>query len=160
MPRILCLDVGEKRIGIAVSDTMHLIASPHSVYLRVGYGPDVRHMQHLIEELNGELMVIGLPRNMDGSLGGSAQKAQAFAGKLAEAGIAVTYWDERLSTVSAQRSLIEGGMRREQRRDTVDKVAAAVILQAYLDHQHQRKITHTALQADVDNNGGQHDQQG
>ncbi len=133
MGRILCLDMGEKRIGVAVSDAMHMIASPHSVYTRVGYGPDVKHMQRLMQELDGELIVVGLPRNMDGTLGPSAQKAQAFAEKLGEAGILVAFWDERLSTVSAQRSLIEGGMRREQRRGTVDKVAAAVILQSYLD---------------------------
>ncbi|HHX21939.1 MAG TPA: Holliday junction resolvase RuvX [Clostridiales bacterium] len=133
MSRLLGLDIGEKRIGIAISDAMGWIATPHSVYLRVGYGPDVRHIQQLMQQLGADSVVVGLPRNMDGSLGPSAMKAQAFADKLTEAGIPVTFWDERLSTVSAQRSLIEGGMRRQQRRDTVDKVAAAVILQAYLD---------------------------
>lgn len=133
MSRLLGLDIGEKRIGIAISDAMGWIATPHSVYLRVGYGPDVRHIQQLMQQLGADSVVVGLPRNMDGSLGPSAMKAQAFADKLTEAGIPVVFWDERLSTVSAQRSLIEGGMRRQQRRDTVDKVAAAVILQAYLD---------------------------
>lgn len=157
----MCLDMGEKRIGVAVSDPMHWIASPHSVYLRVGYGPDLRHMRGLLNELDADLIVVGLPRNMDGTLGASAQKAQAFADKLMEAGIPVVLWDERLSTKSAQRSLIEGGMRREQRRDTVDKVAAAVILQTYLDAQtrNQHEASHSASNAGVDN-GGQHGQQG
>lgn len=161
MGRILCLDMGDKRIGVAVSDAMRWIASPHSVYTRVGYGPDVKHMAGLMQALEGELIVLGLPRNMDGTLGDSARKAQAFAEKLTEAGLPVAFWDERLSTVSAQRSLIEGGMRREQRRGTVDKVAAAVILQAYLDHMNREnnQLTHAASNADVDN-GGQHGQQG
>lgn len=133
--RILCLDVGDKRIGIAVSDAMRLIASPHSVYTRVGYGPDVRHIQGLCRELDAELVLCGLPRNMDGSTGFQAEKVLAFAEKLKEGGLAVAFQDERLSTVSAHQALIEGGMHREQRKGTVDKVAAAVILQQYLDAQ-------------------------
>lgn len=133
--RILCLDVGDKRIGIAVSDAMRLIASPHSVYTRVGYGPDVRHIQGLCRELDAELVLCGLPRNMDGSIGFQAEKVLAFAEKLKEGGLAVAFQDERLSTVSAHQALIEGGMHREQRKGTVDKVAAAVILQQYLDAQ-------------------------
>ena len=133
--RILCLDVGDKRIGIAVSDAMRLIASPHSVYTRVGYGPDVRHIQGLCRELDAELVLCGLPRNMDGSIGFQAEKVLAFAEKLKEGGLTVAFQDERLSTVSAHQALIEGGMHREQRKGTVDKVAAAVILQQYLDAQ-------------------------
>lgn len=160
MPRILCLDTGDKRVGVAVSDAMRWIASPHSAFQCVGYGPDVRHVQELMQELDCDLVVLGLPRNMDGSLGPAAHKARAFGEQLALAGIRVDYWDERLSTVSAHRSLIEGGMRREKRRGTVDKVAAAVILQAYLDaRQSGGAATHPA-QADDDNNGGQHGQQG
>ena len=133
MGRILALDVGDKRIGIAVSDEMQLIASPHSVYTRVGYTPDVKYLRRLYEEVGAELIVCGLPRNMDGSVGFQAEKVQAFAAKLTEAGMPVEFQDERLSTVSAHQALIEGGMRREERKGTVDKVAAAVILQAYLD---------------------------
>ena len=131
--RILGLDVGDRRIGVAVSDEMRWIASPHSVYARVGYGPDVKHMQQLCRETGAALIVCGLPRNMDGSEGFQAEKVKAFAQKLTESGLTVAFQDERLSTVSAHQALIEGGMRREERKGTVDKVAAAVILQTYLD---------------------------
>lgn len=133
MSRILCLDVGDKRIGVAVSDSTRLIASPHSVYNRVGYGPDSRHIGNLCRELSAELVVLGLPKNMDGSIGFQAEKVMAFAEKLRECGLKVDFQDERLSTVSAHDALIEGGMRRDARKGTVDKVAAAVILQQYLD---------------------------
>ncbi|MBQ9264903.1 MAG: Holliday junction resolvase RuvX [Clostridia bacterium] len=133
--RILALDVGDVRIGIAVSDALRMIATPHSVYTRVGYGPDVKHIQKLLTETDAGMVVCGLPRNMDGSEGFQAEKVKAFADKLRESGIEVAFQDERLSTVSAHQALIEGGMRRDQRKGTVDKVAAAVILQAYLDSQ-------------------------
>ena len=133
--RILALDVGDVRIGIALSDEMRLIATPHSVYTRVGWGPDVKHIGRLYADHQANLIVCGLPRNMDGSEGFQAQKVRQFAGKLEEAGLPVVFQDERLSTVSAHQALIEGGMRREQRKDTVDKLAAAVILQSYLDAQ-------------------------
>lgn len=133
MGRILALDVGDKRIGVAVSDEMQLIATPHSVYTRVGYGPDVRHILQLCSDLKASLVVCGLPKNMDGSIGFQAEKVQAFAEKLRESGLEVVFQDERLSTVSAHQALIEGGMRRDDRKGTVDKVAAAVILQQYLD---------------------------
>ena len=133
MGRIVALDVGDKRIGIAVSDEMRIIAAPHSVYTRVGYSPDVKYLRGLYDDVGADLIVCGLPRNMDGSVGFQAEKVRAFAEKLAEAGMPVEFQDERLSTVSAHQALIEGGMRREERKGTVDKVAAAVILQAYLD---------------------------
>lgn len=131
--RILCLDVGDKRIGIALSDEMRLIATPHSVYTRVGYGPDTRHIADLCQKNAVSFVLCGLPRNMDGSIGFQAQKVQQFGEKLEEAGLTVVYQDERLSTVSAHQALIEGGMRRQERKETVDKVAAAVILQSFLD---------------------------
>ena len=131
--RLLGLDVGDRRIGIAVSDETQLIATPHSVYTRVGYGPDCRHIARLYGELGCVGVVSGLPLNLDGSAGFQAEKVRAFAAKLEEAGLPVAFQDERLSTVSAHEALIEGGMRREARKGTVDKVAAAVILQQYLD---------------------------
>ena len=129
--RLLGLDVGDRRIGIAVSDETQLIATPHSVYTRVGYGPDCRHIARLYGELGCVGVVSGLPLNMDGSAGFQAEKVRAFAAKLEEAGLPVAFQDERLSTVSAHEALIEGGMRREARKG--DQVAAAVILQQYLD---------------------------
>ena len=133
--RILALDVGDRRIGIALSDETQLIATPHSVYTRVGWGPDVKHIQKLYNDNQAVLVVCGLPRNMDGSVGFQAEKVQSFAEQLIKAGLPVVFQDERLSTVSAHQALIEGGMRRDDRKGTVDKVAAAVILQTYLDAQ-------------------------
>ena len=133
--RILALDVGDRRIGIALSDETQLIATPHSVYTRVGWGPDVKHIQKLYNDNKAVLIVCGLPRNMDGSVGFQAEKVQSFAEQLIKAGLPVVFQDERLSTVSAHQALIEGGMRRDDRKGTVDKVAAAVILQTYLDAQ-------------------------
>ena len=133
--RIIGLDVGDRRIGIAVSDETHLIATPHSVYTRVGWGPDVKHIQRIYTEAQGSLVVCGLPRNMDGSVGFQAEKVMGFAEQLRKAGLPVVFQDERLSTVSAHQALIEGGVRRDGRKESVDKVAAAVILQAYLDGQ-------------------------
>ena len=133
--RILALDVGDRRIGIALSDETQLIATPHSVYTRVGWGPDVKHIQKLYNDSKAVLVVCGLPRNMDGSVGFQAEKVQSFAEQLIKAGLPVVFQDERLSTVSAHQALIEGGMRRDDRKGTVDKVAAAVILQSYLDAQ-------------------------
>lgn len=138
MSRVLALDVGDKRIGIALSDSLRLIASPHSVYTRIGWGPDVRHISRLAEETGAALIVVGLPLNMDGSKGFQAEKIEAFAQKLREAGLDIHLWDERLSTVSAERALLEDNMQRAQRRQTVDQVAAAIILQSYLDAKPQQ----------------------
>ncbi|MBR5231238.1 MAG: Holliday junction resolvase RuvX [Clostridia bacterium] len=131
--RIVALDVGDRRIGIAVCDELRIIASPHSVYTRVGFGPDVRHIKALCDQLGTKDVLCGLPRNMDGTVGFQAQKVQALAEQLQNAGLNIFYQDERLTTVTAERALIEGGMHRQERRGTVDKVAAAVILQQYLD---------------------------
>ena len=131
--RVLALDVGDVRIGIAVSDSSRLIAQPVSVYRRVGYGPDVRHILSLCQEYDTHLVLCGLPLNMDGSEGGQAQKVRALGGELQKAGLTVLYQDERLTTATAEKALLQGGMRRENRKETVDKVAAAVILQQWLD---------------------------
>lgn len=131
--RIVALDVGDVRIGIAVCDEMRLIATPHSVYKRVGFGPDVKHIKALCDEMGTHSVLCGLPRNMDGSIGFQAKKVLALAEQLELAGLHVIYQDERLTTVTAERALIEGGMYRQERKGTVDKVAAAVILQQYLD---------------------------
>ena len=136
--RILGLDVGDRRIGVAVSDELRLIASPRCVYTRVGYGPDVRFFTALYREVGATLVVCGLPLNMDGSRGFQAEKVLAFAEQMEKAGLPVAFQDERLTTVSAHQALMEGGMRREARKDVVDKVAAAMILQAYLDQRAER----------------------
>lgn len=133
MSRILGLDIGDVRIGVAVSDEMRWIASPHSVYKRIGWGPDVKALLKIYQDLSCDLAVCGLPKNMDGTVGFQAEKVKSFAAKLEEAGMNIAFQDERLSTVAAHGALIEGGMKREERKGTVDKVAAAVILQQYLD---------------------------
>ncbi len=131
--KLICLDVGDRRIGIAVSDPLGMFASPHSVLERVGWGPDVRRIRQIFDETGAERVICGLPLNMDGSEGFQAEKVRQFARQIENAGMAVEFTDERLSTVEAEHALLEGGMHREERKTRVDKVAAAVILQRYLD---------------------------
>lgn len=137
--RVLALDVGDKRIGVAVSDPSRTIASPLETYTRVGYGPDARYIKALCERYETGAVLLGLPLNMDGSQGGQAEKTKAFGEVLLKAGLSVEYADERLSSVAAERALIEGGVRRDERKQRVDKVAAAVILQQWLDRQSERE---------------------
>ena len=139
MGRVLGLDVGDKRIGVALSDETRLIASPYCVIQSVGWGPDSRKIADIMRETGAELIVSGLPYNMDGSLGFQAKKVQDFLKVVEGLGFGVEWIDERLTTVSAQNALIEGGMRREDRRNHVDKVAAAVILQTWLDKEREKK---------------------
>ena len=139
MGRVLGLDVGDKRIGVALSDETRLIASPYCVIQSVGWGPDSRKVADIMRETGAELIVSGLPYNMDGSLGFQAKKVQDFLKVVEGLGFRVEWIDERLTTVSAQNALIEGGMRREDRRNHVDKVAAAVILQTWLDKKREKK---------------------
>ena len=131
--RIVCLDVGDVRIGVAVSDALRLIATPVEVITRVGWGPDTRKIMAICERYDTRLVLSGLPLNMDGSEGFQAEKVRALCGQLTAAGLQVRFQDERLTTVTAEGALIEGGMRREKRKQHVDKVAAAVILQQWLD---------------------------
>ncbi len=130
--RVVALDVGDVRIGVAVSDPTGTIAQPVEVYRRVGYGPDSRYVLSLCQRFGTRQVVLGLPLNMDGTEGGQAEKARAFGGRLEAEGLAVHYQDERLTTVTAEQALISGQMRREDRRQVVDKVAAAVILEQWL----------------------------
>ena len=133
--RILALDVGDRRIGIALSDETQLIATPHSVYTRVGWGPDTKKIRALCDRYETTLVVSGLPLNMDGSEGFQAQKVRAFCDQLSTAGLTVYFQDERLSTVTAEDALLEGNVSREGRKKTVDKVAAAIILEQWLQSQ-------------------------
>ena len=143
--RILCLDVGDRRVGVAVSDPLGITAQPLDTYTRVGYGPDVRHIAALAAHYATDRVLCGLPRNMDGSEGGQADKVRAFAAELEKAGLRVSYWDERLTTASAERALIAGGMRRDARKQKVDMVAAAVILQAFLDAENTKQSEESAM---------------
>ncbi len=131
--RILCLDVGDVRIGVAVTDPLRLIASPVEVITRVGWGPDTKKIAAVCERYDTRLILSGLPRNMDGTEGFQAEKVRSLCAQLEKAGLIVRYQDERLTTVVAEDALISGGVRREDRKKVVDKVAAAVILQSWLD---------------------------
>lgn len=137
--RVIALDVGDVRIGIAVSDPTGTIAQPLEVYRRVGWGPDSRYVKALCERYETNRVLLGLPLNMDGTLGGQAQKAQAFGEVLAKLELDVFYQDERMTTVTAEKVLIGGNVRREDRKQYVDKLAAAVILEQWLASQSQQK---------------------
>lgn len=137
--RILALDVGDVRIGVAVSDPTGTIAQPLEVYRRVGYGPDSRYVAELCRRMGCESVLLGLPLNMDGSVGPQAQKVKDFGAVLEKAGLTVRYQDERLTTVMAEAVLIDSGVRREDRRRHVDKLAATVILEQWLASQGRRK---------------------
>lgn len=137
--RVVALDVGDVRIGVAVSDPTGVIAQPVEVYRRVGYGPDSRYVAALCERYQTKDVLLGLPLNMDGSAGPQAQKAMAFGEVLEKAGLTVYYQDERMTTVTAEHVLIDFGVRRGERRRHVDKLAAAVILEQWLASGGRRK---------------------
>lgn len=130
--RIVCLDIGDVRIGVAVSDPTGTIASPVEVIRRVGWGPDTQKIRAICDRYQTDRILSGLPLNMDGSEGFQAQKVRSFCEQLEKAGLRITFQDERLSTVSAEDALIEGGISRSGRKQVVDKVAASVILQQWL----------------------------
>lgn len=138
--RVIALDVGDVRIGVAVSDPTGTIAQPLEVYKRVGYGPDSKYVKALCDRFETDQVLLGLPLNMDGTLGGQAQKAQDFGRVLEERmGLTVFYQDERRTTVTAESVLISGNVRREDRKLYVDKLAAAVILEQWLATQSRQK---------------------
>ncbi len=129
---ILGLDVGEKRIGVALANG--LLAIPLTVIDRTGEKADMEKLLALAREHGVERIVVGLPLLMNGSIGRQAEKVLAFSGALAKhVAIPVDTWDERLSTVSAERLLLDTGMKREKRKGKRDAMAASIILQAYLD---------------------------
>lgn len=132
--RILGLDHGTKRVGVAVSDEMHLIALPLEYIPPEPFADFLTRLKEILREKEIELILIGMPRNMDGSYGPAALKVQEFAAALkAAVTVPLKLWDERLTTTQAQKFLIQGGMRRDQRKEKVDQTAAAILLQSYLD---------------------------
>lgn len=131
--RFLGIDLGERRIGLALSDTEGQLAGPMKVISRSGEEMD--EILKIIVSEGAEIVVVGLPLNMDGSLGEQGSKAERFAQELKErAGIPVELWDERLSTFEAERRLREAGKKGAKLKEALDKSAAAVILQDFLDH--------------------------
>jgi len=140
--RIVCLDIGDVRIGVAVSDPEGLLATPLEVIRRVGWGPDTRKIKAICDRYETSRVLSGLPLNMDGSEGFQAEKVRLFCQQLEKAGLTVFFQDERLSTVTAEETMLEGNLSREQRRERVDKVAAAIILEQWLNaHPHGKTET-------------------
>lgn len=134
--RIMGLDVGEKRIGIAISDQMGWTAQGHSVLVRRKLQDDLAYLAGLCSEYAIERVVLGFPRNMNGTIGPKGKEIQEFGKLLQEyLELPMEYWDERLSTVAAQRVLLEANVSRKKRKDVIDKLAAVNILQGYLNRQ-------------------------
>ena len=134
--RIMGLDVGDKTIGVDVSDLLGLTAQGVKTVKRVGKKKDIEALKEIIKERQVNKIVSGLPKNMNGTLGPQGEKVIKFCELLEqETGIKIEYWDERLSTVAAERTLIQGNVRRENRKGVIDMVAAVIILQGYLDRQ-------------------------
>ncbi len=134
------LDVGKVRIGVAVCDELGLVASPHTVIRSKGWGNDIARLVELVSEVGAGEIVVGLPVNMNGTHGPAAARVEEFCHRLSESvSVPVVTWDERLSTAQASRVLIEADLSRKRRRDVIDKTAAAIILQAYLDNLASRR---------------------
>jgi len=132
--RILALDHGTKRIGVAVSDELKLIAQPLEFVPAEPFPAFLARLKALLAEKEVELVLVGMPRNMNGTYGPAAAKVQEFITQLREAiGVPIKTWDERLTTAQANRYLIEGNVRREKRKEKVDQMAAAILLQSFLD---------------------------
>ncbi len=132
--RILALDHGTKRSGIAISDELKMIAQPLEFVPAEPFAGFLARLKELIRDKQVELILVGLPRNMDGSYGPAALKVQDFVAVLKGAlTVPIQTWDERLTSVQANRLLIQGNVRREKRKEKVDKMAAAILLQSYLD---------------------------
>jgi putative Holliday junction resolvase len=132
--KILGLDLGSKTIGVAISDDLEITAQVLTSIKRTILQKDLDVIINLVAEYRVQELVVGLPINMDGSKGESAQKAEEFIETLRQClTIKIIPWDERLSTVAAERILLEGDLSRQKRRKVIDRVAAAYILQGYLD---------------------------
>ena len=132
--RLLGLDLGTKTIGLALSDTSRRVASPLETIPRKKFTQDVKLLMEAVEKHDVSALVIGLPLNLDGSEGPRSQATRAFVRNLRQhTDLPVVYWDERLSTVAAERTLLEADASRKRRAAVIDKMAAAFILQGVLD---------------------------
>jgi putative Holliday junction resolvase len=132
--RVLGIDHGTKRIGLAVSDELGIIAMPLEFVPAEPFNPFLERLKQLIREKEIELLLVGMPRNMDGSYGPAALKVQEFVAVLRDAvAIPIKTWDERLTSAQANRYLLQANVRRDKRKEKVDQTAAAILLQSYLD---------------------------
>lgn len=134
MERIMGLDIGDKTIGVAVSDPMLITAQGLKTINRENIKKDIDEIINLIREYNITKIVIGLPKNMNNTIGPQGEKVLSFVDKLKEkVDVEIHLQDERLTTVAAEKTLIEGNMSRKKRKKVIDMVAATYILQTYLD---------------------------
>ena len=132
--KVMGLDFGDVRIGVALSDISRFLATGYETYTRKSTEKDLNHLAEIISQNKVKKVVFGLPLNMDGSKGIRVEKTEQFALKLQEkCNVEIDYYDERLSSVTAEDILIEAGVRREKRKEVIDKLAATIILQNYLD---------------------------
>lgn len=132
--RILGLDLGDKTIGIAVSDPLMFTAQGITTIKRVNIGKDIESIKEICEEYNVDEFLVGLPKNMNGTLGPQCEKVMEFC-RVLEKKLKkkITLWDERLTTVAAERAMLEADLSRKKRKKIIDKMAATYILQGYLD---------------------------
>lgn len=141
--RILGLDVGDKTIGIAINDMLNITAQGIETYFRVSMKEDIKYIIKTIIDNNIDTLVIGLPKNMNGTIGFQGEKVQSFVKQLEKKikystnidieNLQIVMWDERLSTMQAEKVLMDGKVRRENRKKYIDKIAATFILQSYMD---------------------------
>ena|SRR5213594_3183048 len=132
--RVLAIDHGSRRMGIAISDETKTIAQPLDFIASEPFDKFLERLKQIIREKEVDLILVGIPRNMDGSYGPAALKVQEFVAVLKDAvPIAIKSWDERLTSAQANRFLIEADVRRSKRKEKVDKTAAAILLQSFLD---------------------------
>lgn len=137
--RFLAFDVGAKRIGVAASDPEGILASAIKTIHRKGNQHDLQEIQRLIDEFTPRLIIFGLPITLRGEIGEQARKVMEFAQMVnTNLGIPFEYLDERLTTVTAERMMVEAGIRSKKRREKIDSVSAVLILQAYLDSHPRR----------------------
>ncbi|MHB1131479.1 MAG: Holliday junction resolvase RuvX [Chloroflexota bacterium] len=137
--RLMCLDVGQRRIGVALSDAEERLAYGHGVVHRGNLRTDLDSLAATVETEEVELVVLGLPRSLSGHLGPQAERVQRFGAALAaRLAVPIVYWDERLSTVAADRALREAGLSGRARRERVDEQAAILILEGYLAFRRNR----------------------
>ncbi len=136
MMRYLGIDFGTKRLGLAVSDELGIIAGKYGTIERKGTKTDVERLKGIIEQEKIQKVIIGYPKNMDGSSGDTARKVEDFVSNIKrQINIPIETWDERLSSVSAEKLLIQGEVKRRKRKKVIDQLSAVIILQNYLDYQ-------------------------
>lgn len=132
--RIMGLDIGDKTIGVAVSDLMGMTAQGVKTIKRTSKKNDIEEIRNIIKEKQVDKIVSGLPKNMNGTIGPQGERVQKFCELIKEeTGLEIEFWDERLTTVAAERSLLEADVSRQKRKKVIDMLAAVIILQGYLD---------------------------